>query len=166
MAILFAQLPGFLGTRASLMLDVVFVAMFLVVPLMAISIALAKRGQYVAHKRLQLATAAVLLLAVLAFEIDMRFFTDWRLLAAPSPFFNANGWSPVTIALTIHLFFAVPTLLLWIVVVVRALKYFPCPPRPGAHSEAHKLMGWLATVGMVMTAVTGWGFYWLAFVAA
>jgi hypothetical protein len=72
----------------------------------------------------------------------------------------------VTIALTIHLFFAVPTLLLWIVVVVRALKYFPCPPRPGAHSEAHKLMGWLATVGMVMTAVTGWGFYWLAFVAA
>jgi uncharacterized membrane protein YozB (DUF420 family) len=165
MNLLFAQLPGFLGTRASLMLDVVFVAMFLVVPLMAIGIALAKRGQYVLHKRLQLATAAVLLLAVLAFEIDMRFFTDWRLLAAPSPYFSANGWNPVTISLTIHLFFAVPTLLLWIVVVARALKYFPCPPRPGAHSEAHKLMGWLATVGMVMTAVTGWGFYWLAFVA-
>ena len=165
MNLLFAQLPGFLGTRASLMLDVVFVAMFLVVPLMAIGIVLAKRGQYVLHKRLQLATAAVLLLAVLAFEIDMRFFTDWRLLAAPSPYFSANGWNPVTIALTIHLFFAVPTLLLWIVVVVRALKLFPCPPRPGAHSEAHKFMGWLATVGMVMTAVTGWGFYWLAFVA-
>ena len=59
---------GFLGTRAPLMVDVVACALFLLLPLLGLSVWLARyRGRYLLHKRLQLAMAIVLLLAVLAF---------------------------------------------------------------------------------------------------
>lgn len=157
---------GFLGTRASLMLDVVFLAMFAVVPALAVSIGLVKRSNFALHKLLQATLGAVLLVAVLAFEVDMRFFTDWRTRAAESPYFQGPGWNAVWTSLAIHLSFAVPTLLVWIAVIGLALKRFPAPPQPNAHSQLHKKLGWLATIGMTLTAVTGWIFYWLAFVAS
>lgn len=163
------SLPGFIpGSRGSLMLDVVFLAMFLVVPVLLTSVYLVKyRQQYKLHKQIQLVLGTVLLLAVGAFEIDMRFFTDWEALAAPSPFFDAaSKWTcPVGLSLIIHLSFAIPTLLVWIVVIVCALRNYPCPPVPGPHSVWHRRWGMIATAGMVLTAVTGWIFYYLAFVA-
>lgn len=97
----FPGLDGFLGTRASLMLDVVFTTMFAVIPLMLGSIALARfRNAWQWHKRIQLTLATVLLLAVTAFEIDMQFVTQWELRAEPSPYFSINNkWTcPVGIA--------------------------------------------------------------------
>lgn len=153
---------GFLGTRASLMLDVVFLAMFLVVPVMAWSIWLVKyRRRFLLHKRVQLVLAAVLLIAVTAFEVDMRFFTDWQDLAKDSYYFKT--W--VKPSLAIHLSFAVPTALLWIYVVAHALRNIPDPPCPSEHSARHIFYGRLAAWGMFGTAVTGWIFYYLAFMA-
>ena len=150
------------------MLDVVFLAMFAIVPLLLLSIFLVRnRRQYAVHKRLQLAMATVLLLAVGLFEIDMQLFTRWESLAEGSRFFDpAHKWSsPAGRSLLVHLSFAVPTLALWIVVITAALRRFPSPPSPGAHSRWHARLGWLAAIGMVLTAVTGWIFYGLAFVA-
>lgn len=152
-------IDGFLGTRASFMLDVVFLAMFAVVPIMAWSVWLVRsRRQYKLHKRVQLLLGVVLLLAVTLFEIDMRL----------------HGWEPraklsaypamVMPALYIHLCFAVPTALSWIVVIVRALRNFPHDPVPGPHSVQHKRWGWLAVFLMTGTAITGWAFYALAFI--
>ena len=157
---------GFLGTRASLMLDVVFLAMFLVVPVMIVSVQLAKRrANYRLHKQIQLTLAIVLAVAVAAFEIDMRFFTDWESRAIGSPYYSPAGWNPVWISLVVHLCWAVPTLVLWVAVIVQALRKFPKPPAPSAHSRAHARLGWLAAIGMTFTSATGWVFYWLAFVA-
>lgn len=163
-----AQSTGFLGTRGSLMLDVVFLAMFAVLPLLALSIYLVKQKRYAQHKLINLILGIVLLIAVLAFEIDMRFFTQWEDLAKNSPYFDAaRKWTSVAgLALIVHLCFAVPTLLLWIFVIVQALRKFPSPPVPGEHSHAHSKWAWLAAVGMLMTAVTGGTFYYLAFVAS
>jgi hypothetical protein len=164
MAIL-AVTSGFLGTRASPMLDVVFLAMFLVVPLLGVSIWLVMHGRYAAHKRIQLILGVTLLLAVAAFEIDIRFFTNWRALAEPSPYYRSNGWSVVWTTLCVHLAFAIPAAFLWSYVIIQALRKFPIPPKPGPHSAAHKRWAWLATIAMVMTAITGCIFYYLAFVA-
>lgn len=155
---------GFLNTRGSFMLDVVFLAMFLVVPAMLFSIRLAKKGAYAAHKWLQLILGVVLLFAVVAFEVDMR-VNGWEHRAEPSPFYAKNGWSAVWYALVVHLAFAVPTFFLWISVITRALLLFHSPPVPGAHSRSHKLWGWLAALGMTGTAFTGCVFYYLAFIA-
>jgi putative membrane protein len=162
----FSGWDGFLGTRASFMLDVVVLAMFAVVPLLMWSIYLvAYRHNYALHKRVQLALAGLLLVAVALFEIDMRFFTDWEERAAPSPFYTAGQWDAVWGSLVMHLLFAIPTLFLWIYVVVAALRKFPNPPMPNEHSRQHRLVATLGAVGMFMTAVTGWIFYWLAFTA-
>lgn len=155
-------LNGFLGTRGSLMLDLVFLAMFAVVPVMAVSVALVKwGGRYQLHKRIQILLAAVLLVAVTVFEVDIRIH-GWRERAEPSPYYASGA---VDRMLAVHLFFAIPTVLIWAYVVIAALRRFPHIPVPGPYSRRHKFWGWIAVVEMTMTAVTGWLFYWMAFAA-
>src|SRR5262245_25961901 len=85
----YGGLNGFIpGSRGSLMVDVVFVAMFVVLPVLAASIYLVKyQRRYDLHKRLQIITASVLLVAVLLFELDIR-LNGWEHRAGPSPYFN------------------------------------------------------------------------------
>ena len=159
-------IDGFLPWRASLMLDVVFLAMFAVVPAMAVSIYLVKyHGKFTLHKRIQVTLGIVLLLTVATFEIDMR-INGWRPRAEASPYYAevwTEGW--VNRWLMIHLVFAVSTALLWIYVIVQALRKFPNPPAPCAYSPTHKRWARLAAADITMTALTGWTFYYLAFVA-
>ena len=161
-------IDGFLPFgRASLMLDVVFLAMFVIVPVLFFSLWQVKyKRNYQLHKALQLTMAIVLLVAVLLFEVDIR-VNGWEHRAEPSPYFDAaDKWSCLAgRSLIVHLSFAVPSLVLWIVVVVQALRKFSRPPSPGPHSQWHARWATLAAGGMFMTAVTGWIFYWLAFVA-
>lgn len=158
-------IDGFLGTRGSLMLDVVFIAMFLVVPLLGWSIWLAKQRRFQLHKKIQLTLATVLLLAVTAFELEMRII-GWEARAQESPYWSGPAWDDwVHFSLGIHLFFAIPTAFLWLIVVVRALRQFPRPPAPNQHSRSHRFWASLAAFEMCMTALTGWIFYWLAFAA-
>ncbi|MFM7183407.1 MAG: DUF420 domain-containing protein [Planctomycetota bacterium] len=162
-------IDGFLGTRASLGMDVVLVCLLALLPVLARSIALVRRGRYAAHRRLQLFIAAALLAAIVVFEVDIRLFSDWRLRAAGGAAWGgaANPWWPagVLVALGIHLVFAISTLVLWIWVVWEAVRRFPSPPTPGSHGPRHRAMARLAAADLALTAVTGSVFYWLAFVA-
>ncbi len=159
-------IDGFLGTRASFMLDVVALAMFVLLPALAWSVYLVKyRHKYALHKTIQLTLGAVLLVTVSLFEVDMR-IGGWRHRAEASPFVSpASETNWVYVALAIHLCFAVTAALLWIVVIARALRQFPSPPVPGPHSVWHRRFGMAAAIDMACTAVTGLAFYYLAFVA-
>lgn len=160
---------GILGTRASMMMDLVVLSMVLVLPIMGVSIALVRyRRQFLIHKRIQLTLGIVLLIAVALFEVDIQYFSKWELRAAASPYFNADNHlsGGVGVSLIVHLFFAVPTLVLWIYVIVMALRRFPNPPLPGSYSSRHIFWSRLAAGGMGMTAITGWLFYYLAFVCS
>ncbi len=152
---------GFLPTRGSYVLDAVFVGMFVICIVMALSIILVRyRHQYQAHRNLQIGLAAFLAVAITVFEVDVRFVTDWRSLASSSRFY-ANGI--VSISLWIHLAFAIPTPFVWGYVLISALKKFPNPAQPGDHSRSHRIGGRVAAGMMMMTAITGCVFYWLAF---
>ncbi len=166
----YSGFDGFLGTRAALMTDVVFLAMIAIVPVMAWSIMLVRKRKgdnqkLLLHKRVQTTLGYVLLVAVILFEIDVRFISDWEQRAVGSPFYDPEAWCAVWVSLAIHLMFAIPTLFLWIYVIVAAMRKFDSPPTPNAYSKRHRLTGPLAAIGMTMTAVTGWIFYYLAFVA-
>ena len=155
-------IDGFLGSRASLGMDVVLVGLLALLPVLGWSIQLAKAGRYAAHRRLQLFIVSALLAAIVVFEIDVRLVSDWRLRAAASPWWPAG----VLTALGIHLVFAVSSLVLLVWVVWEALRRFPDPPQPATHGPRHRRMARLAAVDLVLTAVTGSVFYWLAFVAS
>jgi uncharacterized membrane protein YozB (DUF420 family) len=157
---------GFLGTRGSLMLDLVVVAMLAVLPLLGWSIYQVRvRRRYELHRQTQLLIAMTLAVAVLAFEIEMRIF-GWRHRAQPSRFWRDGNWNDwIEWSLLLHLSFAIPTFCLWTWVVFRALKDFPRPVQPNSHSPQHRFWARWAAIELVFTAVTGWLFYWLAFVA-
>ena len=161
----FSGIDGFLGTRASLMLDLVFLAMFAVLPILGWSIYEVKyRRRYLLHKRVQLALGAVLLVTVALFETDMR-INGWSDRAVASRYWTTAGLNWIDVALAVHLCFAVTTALAWIAVIGRALANFPSPPEPGPHSAWHRRWAKLAAIDMLLTALTGWLFYCLAFVA-
>lgn len=151
---------GFLPTRGSYVLDAVFVAMFAIILFLVVNILLAKKGKFRLHRSLQIALSIILLVAIIIFEIDVRFFTNWRQLAEPSRFY-ADGW--VDWAMAIHLTFAIPTPFVWGYVIYQAVRKFPSPAAPSAHSQSHKTWGWIAAGMMFATCVTGCIFYWLSF---
>ncbi len=161
---------GFLGFQASLMLDVVVCALVLVVPWLVFSIYTVKvKRNYRLHKNLQLALAVVLFLAVAAFEVDMQFIHGgWENIVnktPDSPRRSGEELASIRTMLYVHLVFAVTTPLLWALTIGLALKRFPSPAAPSVHSGLHKKLGWLSTMDLLLTSVTGLMFYYMAFVA-
>ena len=159
---------GFLGFRTSFMLDFVVVALVLIVPVLVYSLFAVKvQRRYVVHRRLQLLLGVVLLVAVSLFEVDLQWIQGGWL--------NVVGKREVKLTevqlafvrqvLRIHLCFAVSTPLLWAATIGLALRHMPSPPQPCSHSKLHKTLGWLSTIDIVLTSVTGLVFYYFAFVA-
>jgi hypothetical protein len=154
-------IDGFLGTRAPLILDVLCLAMLAVMAILAWSVYQVKiRRRYALHKWVQITLAAILLVVVILFEIDIRLH-GWQERAAGQ--LGGRAPSAAVIALYVHLVFAVSTVLLWPIVIVLALRNFPNPPMPSQHSRVHVPLARVAATDMMLTAVTGWIFYWVAF---
>lgn len=148
------------------MFDVVAVALVAFLPALVWSISLAKRGNYRLHKRVQISLGVILFVTVALFEIDVqtakwRFEGGWRSLTVDSPYRGA----PLDRLLRVHLVFATTTAVLWLVTIFQAIANFASPPAPGPYSRNHKFLAWASTVGMFVTSLTGWTFYYMAFVA-
>jgi putative membrane protein len=163
----YSGLSGFLPGRASFMLDVVVVSMLFVMLALGWSVYAVKFGKmYRSHKVVQITLSSTLLIVLVLFEADVHYLSNWMERADASPYFDAPTRSgPVIYALGIHLFFAITTFSLWTFMVVRALNRFPSPPHPNQHSREHARWGRVAAIDMALTTITGWIFYWLAFVA-
>lgn len=161
---------GFLGYDASFMLDVVVCALVLVVPTLLASIYLVKfRRQYTWHRNIQVTLAVVLLIAVTAFEVDLQFIHNgWESIVnknPESPRLNSDQLASVRTILRVHLLFAISTPVFWAITLVLALKRFPSPPAPNAHSTTHKRLGWISAIDLALTSITGLIFYYVAFVS-
>ncbi|MBL4885888.1 MAG: DUF420 domain-containing protein [Planctomycetaceae bacterium] len=160
---------GFLGNDSSFMLDFVVCALVLIVPILLYSLWLVKFKQnYALHRILQLSLGVVLLVAVGLFEIDMRLHGGWQNIInknPEAPRLNLEQLAFVKQVLYVHLVFAVSTPFLWGTTIYLALKKFPSPIQPGEHSKRHKLLGWLSTIDLTLTSVTGLIFYYVAFMS-
>jgi putative membrane protein len=158
---------GILPWRGPFMLDAIVIGMVFVLIALAWSIYSVKyQDRYQRHKITQLCLSGALLILLILFEVDIQFLENWRALADLSPYYDAATRSGLVVqSLAIHLVFATTTLALWLLIIVRALKQFPNPPGPNRHSRFHARWGMVAAIDMVLTAVTGWVFYFLAFVA-
>jgi putative membrane protein len=163
-----AMSDGFLGYKASLMLDVVVCALAVVVPTLLASLyAVKMRRNYRLHKALQISLGLLLLAAVGLFEIDMRLHggIDGILAKRSRPLMPGER-SSFDSLLYVHLFFAVSTVVLWATTLILALKRIPNPPVPCNHSRLHKRLGWLSAADITLTSVTGLMVYYYGFVVA
>ena len=141
------------------MLDFVSIAMVFILPILTWSLFVVRaQKNYALHRRIQITTGCVLLVAVLLFEIDVR-VNGWRHLAKPSPFYDT--W--LFPFLYVHLFCAVSAALTWTYTLTFAIKRKPTPATMLA--QRHRRNGWISVVFMYLTSITGWVFYWMAFVA-
>lgn len=156
-------MTGFIpGSRGSLMLDLVAVAMIAILPVLFIGVQMARRQKkFALHKKIMLTVSLILGVAVVLFEVEMR-MVGWRHLAEPSPYFETY----LPPALAIHLVCSVSTLIALITTIFNALRHFAALPAPNHHSRSHKILGKTATVGLFLTSITGWIFYYLAFIAS
>jgi putative membrane protein len=150
-------------SRASFVLDLIVFVMAIVIPIMLFSMsAVRRRHEIEIHRKIQIVLGVALGLAILAFEVDMRIF-GWRSQAQPSPYYDTLVFP----SLYVHLFFAIPTLFLWAYTISMAMKHRIHLGTEVAknHRFRHKFFGKLSAYTMMATAVTGWIFYYLAFVA-
>lgn len=153
---------GFLGTSASIMLDVVVVSLAAVVPTLLYSIYLAKwKKNYVLHRKVQLALGVVLGVVVLLFEVDMRLQGGFWVMAKDS--IHADS-AFLKYLLYVHLCFSVSTVFIWIFTYVTALRSFPNPPVPSKFSPRHRLLARISVADMVGTVVTGLMVYYFGFI--
>ncbi len=159
---------GFLGTRGSLVLDALFLAMPLLSGGLAYSLfCVRKRRDFGTHRKLQIGMAGILLVAVTIFECDLRFGEGWAHRAEASPYYGTEQNPGFLFTfLRIHLIFAISTPIFWGIALVGALRHFDRSPKPNAYSKRHRLWGRIAAADLFLTAVTGSMFYWLAFVAS
>ena len=157
---------GFLGFHTSFMLDAVVVALVLVVPVLVFSLYSVKIGRlYTRHRNLQMSLAIVLLVAVLAFEVDLHLVQGgWENVVRKGSALSDNQMTFIRKVLRIHLVFAGSTPFLWGATILFALIRMPRPPQPSPHSRLHKVLGWASTFDLVVTSVTGLVFYYVAFV--
>lgn len=143
---------GFLGTGAPLVVDVIVVALAAALPLLLASIVAASRGHTRLHKTIQISLSVILALALIAFEIQIS-QAGWKEMAG----FDArtsDDQHHLTIALGVHLIFAISTPPLWIAALAATNR-----------GRAHRVLGRLAAADLTMTAITGWYWYYTAFIA-
>lgn len=159
---------GFLGYRSTFMLDFVVSALVLIVPLLLFSLYTVKiKRNFALHKKLQILLGAVLLVAVGAFEIDVQVMHGgWQNIVNQREIpLDPRQMNFIRNVLYVHLIFAVSTPFVWATTLFLALKRIPNPPAPCAHSSLHRKLGWVSTIDITLTSLTGLYWYYAAFVA-
>jgi len=127
-------MSGFLGTEAGFFVDLFLVTLVAMLPVLLWAVALVRRGKVRLHARVMTVCFVVFLVAVVAFEIQVR-------LDATAPPLDAT-------ALWIHLAFAIPATLLWAVQILRGKKVFD-------ERAAHRLRGRILIGLLIVTIATG-----------
>lgn len=151
----------FAPSRAPWAINLIAYAMLALVPLLILSLWFVRQKKYQVHRHLQVFLSVSLLAVVIAFEIEVRFW-GWTQWAKASPYYEGILFP----FLYGHVTLAVTTTVLWVTTLVLALRHFPSPARPSSYSQRHKSLARWAALAMSMTAVTGWTFFWMAFVAS
>lgn len=152
---------GFLGTRADVLMDVVFVATLATPFIVAWGVRFASKGNYARHRAVQTTLLAVLLVAVILFEVDVRLSGGSGSLMKGSSYAGTGLLRGITL---VHVLGNVATFILWLWLVVKSRRRFGTPELPGPFTATHKRAGSVVFGGLVFGAVSAVAMYVLGFV--
>jgi putative membrane protein len=152
-------MPG-IFPNTDILIDVVNASFIVIVPTLIYSWAKVRKGEYNLHKKVQLLLFAVLFVAVILFELDLRSRGGIFEMVKASRFagtFFLNG------LIWFHIFVSITTSFIWIGLVVFSLFKFTSPPVPNSFSGTHKFWGKIGMIDMILTGITGVMLYVLGF---
>ena len=138
---------GFLGTRASFIVDLTITISAILPLLLLLTFYFASIGKYKLHKNLQLLLIFITLSLVIALELGIRTHGS-----------NTNSFE-LKMILIVHLFFAITSFIGWIYLAIKSLM-----TKDMKFDFDHKKWGKLVYIGLCCSIVTGWILYFFAFV--
>ncbi len=152
--------PGFLGTRADILMDLVVVSLVLILPALAVSWTWARGKSYRRHRNLMMSLGGTLAVVVTLFEVDMRMAGGIFEMTKDSAYagtllLNASIWG--------HTALSISTSILWAWLLIVSWRRFPKPPAPAEFSARHRFWGKVGMTTMALTGITGLELYILGF---
>jgi hypothetical protein len=155
--------PGFLGTRADMLIDIVNISFIIVLPILIWSwLEVRKNKRYAKHKAIQIYLGLTLAVVVTIFEIDMRMSGGIFELVKGSAY---EGTLILNSIIYTHTLFSVSTSLIWAGLIVVSLCKFDKSPKPNDFSKYHRFFGKLGMITMIMSCLTAPPLYYFGFMA-
>ncbi|MCO4770560.1 MAG: hypothetical protein KDA24_11070 [Deltaproteobacteria bacterium] len=152
--------PGFLGTNADLLMDIVLVSFAVILPLLVISWRQARAKDYAGHKRTQVGLGIGLAIVVAIFEADLSLSGGIFVLTEASAY---AGTTVLKSWIYGHTVVAILTSLVWAVLIILSLVKFESPPAPNAFSGVHMLLGRTGMILMMATGLSAFPLYYYGF---
>ena len=129
--------PGFLGTRADVLVDIVTLSFAIIVPVITWSWLLVSRhSKYTAHRNVQIGLAVALAIVVGLFEYDLAVSGGVYEITKGGRY---EGTRVLDFWIWTHMGFAVLASLTWILLILISLICFPNPPQPTAFGRIHRV---------------------------
>lgn len=141
-------------------MDVVIVSLVVIVPLLLWSWARARSADFSTHRNVQIGLFSVLVVAVALFETDIKMSGGIFELMKGSRY---DGTTLLKASVYIHTAFSILTSLVWVGLILFSVALFGHPPRAGRYGTAHRIVGTIGMIGMVLTSITGVELYILGF---
>ena len=113
--------PGFLGTDADILMDVVVCSLVVVLPMLALSWRWVRAKHYVRHRNTMVGLGSTLAVVVTLFEIDVRLAGGAFGLAKNS---SLAGTTLMSVSIWVHLAIAAFTAILWLWLILLSLRRF------------------------------------------
>ena len=155
--------PGFLGTRADMLIDIVTLSFVIILPLLIYSWRLVRvHRNYRLHRNVQLTLGTSLAIVVAIFEYDLAVSGGIFELTRGSAY---EGTLVLNGTIYVHTAFAIATSVVWVGLIVFSLVRFPNPPTPGAFSKVHRFWGRVGMITMMVAGATALPLYYFGFAA-
>jgi hypothetical protein len=155
--------PGFLGTRADILIDIVTLSFAVIVPVLVWSwLLVTHHRKYTAHRNIQVTLAVLLAIVVALFEFD---------LAVSGGIFEVTkggsyeGTAVLNFWIWSHMAFALLASLSWVLLIIVSLICFPNPPKPTTFSRIHRFFGRFGMIVMILAATSAVPLYYYGFAA-
>jgi len=151
---------GFLGTRAPFFMDIVTLIVALLPFLIFGAILLARKGYPKLHMIAQNIIFLVSLVVIAYFEVGVRVGGGF------DAFISDTGVSATyaLVVLVVHIVIAIVTLFYWSLTMLGANLQYRKKELPGRYSLGHRVVAVKATLGIILTSLSGIWVYLLLFV--
>ena len=152
---------GFLGTRATFLIDSIVSFLVTLPIIIVISIFLAKKNYIKIHQFFQVSLLLISISAVTLFAYSVHYLEGLESLLQQSSVDSKEAF----VLLTIHITTVVITISIWFSTIIYACNDRKRRALPGVYSESHRRVGRRVLLAIIVMAFTSLSIYWVLYIA-